>query len=405
MKLDPGPITKKSSPPPAKKFSPKPPKSPSSAKPTASSSSSAPTNHASNNASSNDDNASKPASNRSQPKRITVASAHDARQRFRAETNIALVRAKIDDRYASNNDFNPAQETTPEPEVEPTYGTGTGTVVNNTNVRSDPSLDNEAQDQISGEVTITGQTTSPDENNQVWYQVEYDVDGETRTGWVRDDVVNDEQIDWREGDPIQLFDANGEQLSQTDTQNYVTAASAQQEMLEEYGVDVQMLTEPPTGEESPQFRPLTPDDAAIMAQTLEQVEALESEDGYNIDLVNAGTEGNTIAWAPGEIDSIHSAVSSAGQAAYDRALEQGYDVESPEQVFRDLYSPSNNPLTVERVNSSRIGSEGYYAFISGSTISLSHRAFYNSGEAVHVDIPVDNDAAGPDFTPAQLMAH
>ncbi|MEL7369467.1 MAG: SH3 domain-containing protein, partial [Myxococcota bacterium] len=333
MKLDPGRINKESPPPPTSK--------PSSSKTKGSvSTSGSPTS-----TKKSGEGISEPSKTSKKTKTVTVDSANDARRRFRADTNVDLMRAKINDRLPIKNQRDltpgPGQLTAP----EPVHGTGTGTVGNNTNVRVDPSTSSDAQDQISGEVTITGQTTTPDNNNEVWFQVEYEVDGETRTGWIRDDVV-DEQIDWREGDAIQLFDADGEVLSDADAENYETAAAAQQELLEDYGIEVAMPLATPGNREQTQFRPLTPDDAEAMTATLEQVRALESEDGYNIDLITAGTAGNTIAWTPGEIDVVYSAVSSAGQAAFDQAQAQGYDVESPEQVFRDLYGPMN----IERVN-------------------------------------------------------
>lgn len=296
---------------------------------------------------------------------------------------------------------------TPEDELEPDEepGTGTATIDGDASVFAGPGEDAEVADaNVSGDVTITGQTI-PDADGEVYYQIEYEVEGETHSGWLSADQLDDVDIDWRDTAPIELFDTEGAALSATDADNFAIVMSAQQELLEEYGIDVAMPVERPANGQAPTFRPFTPDDAEVMLEVLEQVQELEGEGGYGIDLEH-GPQTNTIAWTPDEIGAVYEAVTSAANTAYDRAIELGHDVESPEQVFRDLYINGPNDvggdgtLVIQRENRSTFSSGAYAWNYGGNTIGLSHSAFYNSGRA---SFPAGDFM--PDFTPAELIAH
>lgn len=330
----------------------------------------------------------------------------------------------------------PADQCSDEDDVEePEYGTGTATV--NANIRSDPSLSGDATP-FAGDVTVTGQTVVPDEDGHLWYAVQYESGGETVDGWVRSDVIDNVDIDWIDNNHIAFFNADGTPLEdEAIAADMIVAAQAQQTLLEEYGIDVQM---PVDGEVRsggrPRYRPILPSDVDELTETLAMVETL---DAYGVELGTTGAlptlndkgepvlddagnyvdsnpnttaienefgqvVGSTIPWTPDEIEVVYGAVMASAAEAYDRALELGYDVDSPDQVFRDLWvnNPNNTgdttgTLTFNRYNGPTY--EGAFAYISGSTITMSNSAFYSSGR-LGLEPGLD-----PAFTPLQLATH
>ena len=342
---------------------------------------------------------SQPTAKKASVRSATSESASETRDRVRSDQSVAQLRARLQS-DVTDTGFEPIP-----PPVEPEHGTGTADVQANTEVRTEPDAEAASSGQIEGEVTVTGQTARPDEDGEIWYQVEYEVEGQTQTGWVPASDVDETDIDWRNDEPIQLFDANGVWLSSEDAADYQTAAAAQQELEEEYGVEVRIPDGEPANGQAPDFRPITPEDAEVLEQTLQQVRELEGEGGYGVDLQNRPNNGETIAWAPNEIAAVHEAVTGAGQAAYDRAVEQGYEVDSPQQVFKDVYicgAPScTENIVIERVNSSTIGPNEFYAINrGGNVIGLAHSTFYSAGE-----VRATPGSFGPDFTPTELIAH
>ncbi|MEQ9500010.1 MAG: hypothetical protein RIT81_24240 [Deltaproteobacteria bacterium] len=160
----------------------------------------------------------------------------------------------------------------------------------------------------------------------------------------------------------------------------VSAVADQTALLEDFGIEVRIPTET-YNYRSPQFGEVTAADAVPMAEALAMVEALEGE--YGIDLQGPGT------WTPEEIEAVYAAVTSSAAAAYDRAVAEGYDVESPQQVFRDVYVGEGDTLEIQRFNRGTLGENQVYAINNDDQILLAHATFY------HPD----------DFTPTQLIAH
>ncbi len=160
----------------------------------------------------------------------------------------------------------------------------------------------------------------------------------------------------------------------------VSAVADQTALLEDFGIEVRIPTAT-SNYRSPQFGEVTAADAVPMAEALAMVEALEGE--YGIDLQGPGT------WTPDEIAAVYEAVTATAATAYDRAVAGGYDVESPQQVFRDVYVGEGDTLEIQRHNQGTIGENQVYAVNNNDEILLAHATFY------HPD----------DFTPTQLIAH
>lgn len=137
----------------------------------------------------------------------------------------------------------------------------------------------------------------------------------------------------------------------------VSAVADQTALLEDFGIEVRIPTATYTYR-SPHFAEVTAADAVPMAEALAMVEALEGE--YGVDLQGPGT------WTPEEIEAVYVAVTSSAAAAYDRAVAEGYDVESPQQAFRDVYVGEGDTLAFQRINQPMLGEK--YAVNSNDSI-------------------------------------